>query len=133
MRLRKITKISDPLQPITCEYLFERADAHYYLGLGTAEVQAEDQSLRSLWLCQHRVCLTRRFSCCIGWQGRYHYALGPQRGQAFVLVGGRRHRQRSRLLAEPILALCGNCYLHQNLRPREQVRSRFFHYFLPQC
>lgn len=92
------------------------------IGLGTLEVQVEDQPLRPHWLHQHCVCFTRRFLGRVRRQGWDHHALGPQRGQAPLFARGRRHCQRPRLFSQPVLALRSDCQLRQDLRLGEQVR-----------
>ena len=64
---------------------FTKLIISFVLGLGTLEVQAEDQPLRPHWLHQHCVRFTRWFACCVRWQGRNHHVVGSQRGQALVL------------------------------------------------
>ena len=90
-------------------------------GLGTLQVQVEDQPLRTYRLHQHCVRFSRWFPRRLWWQRRHHHALGPQRGQAPLFARGRGCCQCPCLLAQPILAMRRNRQLRQDLRSGEQV------------
>ena len=77
MRLKYITKISDPLASVRHIPVMLFTDNSVSTGLGTVKIQAENKPPRPHWLHQHHFCFPRWFLGCLRRKGWHHNALGP--------------------------------------------------------